>query len=274
MMKLPTMQPSAEQTPICLMYQTSIALQAMAAHLSNNSTNPTIPLFIVQKSWFDGPRCESSKDLPLLFVNRNMAEQVAGQSAHAYARQEPVRTVLSGGADYAFAARGILSWVRCVEANVADAPLAIAMNTILKQPFSITTSSITLNSPQAYCAVTCHVIGGTGNPNSRRGSERRENCVAIAHTEAFAVGHLQRPSLETQIQVLPVINDDSIVNSDSLYRILQAWPDAHHWVLSPQHGQDLDKKRECFKNDLSDLSRTKPSLPEGMTHPLTKKRAI
>lgn len=209
--------------------------------------NATVPLYIVQKSWFDGPHFEPSIDLPLLFVHRTAAELVATQSAHALCRhfnqkQVPeaslpsvVRTVLSTGGDYAFATCGKLFCVRAVEAALVydDSQKTI------KEGLPWTSMAPLL---QAFCVLTNHVVGGTGNPNSRRGSEQKQHCVVLASKERLALssGHLHVPHNGSEsigrITRLPVVHEDRsklmipAEGDQPLHRILQAWPDASNWI--------------------------------------------
>ncbi|GKY96465.1 hypothetical protein MPSEU_000606500 [Mayamaea pseudoterrestris] len=215
------------------------------------ATTRTVSLFIVGKSWFDGPRFEASKDLPLLFANRALADNVASQSAHAYARQEPVRTIplKSNGeeVEYAFSTRGKLFWVRRVNALVIkQLPTG--------QSFSnASTQAHALADLQAYCIINYQVIGGTGNPNSRRGSEHREGCVVLARVDSssLAVSHLQKQaSSESEIQVVPIVSGQPALDGiQDPYSLLRAWSDAHEWVPPPLQQHNLNKKREYLTGE-------------------------
>ena len=199
------------------------------------------PLFVLRASWFEGPHFQPSIDLPLLFFNQSAAEQVALQSAQVYSQQHPVRTILNGN-DYSFATRGRLFWIRCIEATI--------VHDQLQPPQTLSTEFS--HQQQAYCIMARHVIGGTGNPNSRRGTEHRQGCVVVASNKAAAQRHLQSTlSSEHEIVVLPIVEMNVAVTStdDQWYvNILQAWPDAKAWVPlnheRPERCSDASRKRE------------------------------
>lgn len=155
--------------------------------------------FIVQKCWFDGPHVEAPVDYMALFRSRGQAEEVAYHSAHVHAtqRQAVVRTLLLA-TGYAFSTAGKLFWVRSVYArgggdgqNGGCAGGAIAAG-----------AHVILNG----------VIGGTGNANSRRGSEVARNRVFIGHdsaTRAMQVlqsENLPRGTVVTFIPMGPLAN--------------------------------------------------------------------
>jgi hypothetical protein len=203
-----------------------VPVPVLSSSLSASTSTSTAQLFIVQKCWFDGPRIQPSLDLPILFSQRSHAEAVAARSAHAYSRGEPVRTILLDHDGYAFATTGQLFWVRNVEGMVADTT---------KSPSNL----------RAFCVLNRFVVGGTGNPNSRRGSERRQGCVVIANGEASAHSLLGEISPGSKVQVLPISEGAGVLSQyDS---ILQFWPDACDWLVFSIDA--LDRKRGAVAGD-------------------------
>lgn len=157
--------------------------------------------FVVQKCWFDGPLVEPPTDYMALFHSQSEAEQAAYHSAHAYAaaHQAVVRTLLLQ-TGYAFSAAGKLYWVRRVFAD---------------QHHENSISS----SGGAHVILTRGVIGGTGNANSRRGSE-------VAHNRVF-VGP---GSSDRAVQVMmnenlsPETTTISWIPMGPLANVMQGWP--------------------------------------------------
>jgi hypothetical protein len=122
--------------------------------------------FVVQRCWHSTPRQIQPMDYLRLFEHQQDAEKAAFHSAAAWSRHhaggESVRTLLlpsypahsRNSSSYGFIAQGSLFWVRSLTAS-SNAPLRI--------PTAPCTS--------AHVIVTEGVIGGTGNRNSRRGTE-------------------------------------------------------------------------------------------------------
>ena len=133
-------------------------------------------MFIVQKCWFDGPNVQPPQDYRALFSDRTQAEEVASRSAYMHAEhcQAVVRTILLGNV-YAFSAGGDLFWIRSVAVDVGS-------NNIN------TGNSLSCNG--AHAISNRGVIGGTGNLNSRRGSEVQSGVVFVgpdSHSLALQV---------------------------------------------------------------------------------------
>lgn len=130
-------------------------------------------LYVVQRCWHSGPQQYAPMDFLRLFVNQRDAEEAAYHSAHAWCKyhrpdSEPqVKTLLlpsypagsSNGSSYGFIAFGSMFWVRALLPTVADGA----------------SPGIT----EGYAVITNGIIGGTGNPNSRRGSEAATGRVFV-----------------------------------------------------------------------------------------------
>ena len=144
--------------------------------------------FIVQKCWFDGPCIEPPSDYLALFATQSQAEETAYHAAHLHAtlRHAVVRTLLLH-TGYAFSAAGKLFWVRRVYARGQ--------------------SDRNDCSRGAHVILTKGVIGGTGNDNSRRGSEVAHNRVFLGHDSATqAMQVFQQESLPpgTMVTFIPM----------------------------------------------------------------------
>jgi hypothetical protein len=120
--------------------------------------------YIVQRCWFDGPNVAPPVDFLALFDTQTQAENCAYQSAHFYAQNQHaavVRTLLlptGNGSGFACSAAGKLFWVRRVIADISIGGE---------------------ESAGAHCILRNGIVGGTGNTNSRRGSEAETNCVFV-----------------------------------------------------------------------------------------------
>jgi hypothetical protein len=190
------------------------------------------PFYIVQKCWFDGPHIEPPVDYLRLFVERSEAEAIALQSAHAYAHSKNavVRTILlpastQRGSAYAFSAAGKLFWVRQIIAMVQ--PTTSPMH-----------NSNNNNVPPAHAVVTAGVIGGTGNPSSRRGSEVAQGRVFVGSSSsqwALQVAQSLRTS-NTYVTWIPL-------QAHSAW--IQGWPDQQsnaHTTQEPMELHDTSKR--------------------------------
>jgi hypothetical protein len=170
----------------------------------------------------------------------------------------PVRTiVLPAGGGYAFLAAGKIFWVRRCQAAVVSAGgmgnSSSAMNNN--------------NSMTAHAVVTEHVIGGTGNRNSRRGQEVATGRVfagdggASGQAAMAAAQQLQRvqtqqqgPNVNISMRVtwLPIgMPNENASNSDS-HAHLQEWPDRHLWVQQHRHAYAEQQQESCFKQQRDD----------------------
>jgi hypothetical protein len=134
--------------------------------------------FVVQKCWFDGPLLEPPVDYLALFTKRSDADNVAYQSAHAFAAEHHavVRTLILTESGYAFSTAGKLFWVRSVYASLAP-----------QQQKQATTNH------GAHVILTKGVIGGYGG---RRGTEIAYNRVFVGpESSTMALTVLNRGDL-------------------------------------------------------------------------------
>ena len=152
-------------------------------------------LYVVQKCWHSGPKQHAPVDMLRLFHSQREAEQGAYHSAVAFHKVhsipnssgDSVKTLLlpsypahnPQGSSYGFFACGALFWVRALRMTIVVAANNTNTNTNTN---SATTTSTTNNNNNnnnnpsvchsaAYAILTEGVIGGTGNRNSRRGTE-------------------------------------------------------------------------------------------------------
>lgn len=135
-------------------------------------------LYVVQRCWHSGPQQYAPMDFLRLFLNQRDAEEAAYHSAHAWCKyhrpdSEPqVKTLLlpsypagsSNGSSYGFIAFGSLFWVRALLPTIAE---------------GIPSTGVS----EGFAVVTEGIIGGTGNPNSRRGSEVATGRVFVGPSE-------------------------------------------------------------------------------------------
>lgn len=167
----------------------------------NSKNNSTTLLYVVQRCWHSGPQQYQPLDFLRLFQNQRDAEEAAYHSAHAWSkhvhngRDVPIKTLLlpsypdhnPQGSSYGFVASGTLFWVRALKATMVTARHHNRMMMEVDRNNCHTA---------AYALVTEGVIGGTGNRNSRRGTEVCEGRVfggdASAHKWAMeALQHVQ-----------------------------------------------------------------------------------
>lgn len=175
-----------------------------------------VELFAIQRCWFSGPHIEPSVDCHRLFTSRREAEEVAYHSAHAYANQSiqtaqslgtrqqfngSVRTTLlpqtspngRPSSSHAFQTCGKLFWVRSLQATIVP-HVATSQSAGLTYPVHVPTlAAATANQNQtgapftsAEVIFTENIIGGTGNPNSRRGSEIPQGRVVVSTDPSYA----------------------------------------------------------------------------------------
>jgi hypothetical protein len=190
--------------------------------------------YIVQRCWFDGPHASPPVDYMALFPDQSSAESCAYQSAHLYSStqqanhlQPGVVRVLLLPSGFACSAAGKLFWVRRVIADLFMGG----------------------DSAGAHCILRNGIVGGTGNANSRRGSEAEADCVFVgadSHTRAQLAMEQQQwqPSV---ISWLPIGCYSDIV---------QGWPDLHSLneekmvdnepLLSKR--QALEDQQQCHHN--------------------------
>jgi hypothetical protein len=196
-------------------------------HWEKKGRKERMELFIVQKCWFDGPAQHPAVDYPRLFATAADAERVALTSAHLYAAAggnnngsatRKVRTVpLRDGGAYGFSAAGCLFWIRRVRAAVV---VGVGGDVDGNAAAAATAGGGTIAAaqqqrrPQAsrgHCLTDAHgIVGGTGNPHSRRGTERLDGVVfvgdgaAAAAAAAAATTTTQPSSPLTRVAAWPV----------------------------------------------------------------------
>lgn len=258
--------PSPSATPSAAAAVNNTQNNTSAAVTQNNTQN-TRDFFVIQSCWFSGPTTNSAADAPadylrLLDVQQD-AEEIACLSAHAFSKSRecgsgksvsgasaaatdsPVRTIVlpnddstrSGG--YAFFGSGKIFWVRRVQAVVVDSG----------------NSTFTA----AHAVVTEHVIGGTGNRNSRRGAEQNTGRIfcgaggASGHAAAVAAQPLQQHALQqgagvsVRVTWLPVGKP----RMDN-YEYLQEWPNRHLWRPQDASTQLPVQKQQRDDSEYSD----------------------
>jgi hypothetical protein len=188
--------------------------------------------YIVQRCWFDGPHVSPPVDYMALFPNQNSAESCAYESAHSYNSTQPsnqqsvVRTLLLPSG-FACSAAGKLFWVRRV---IAD----------------LVMGGESSSAAGAHCILRNGIVGGTGNANSRRGSETETDCVfagADSHARAQLALAQQpwQPGANTVISWLPV---------GSFSDVMQGWPDLHS--LNEEKMVDIEplfSKRQTLEDE-------------------------
>ena len=169
-------------------------------------------LYVVQKCWHSGPTQHVPVDMLRLFHTQREAEEAAYHSATAFheAHSRPgsggaaVKTLLlpsypahnPQGSSYGFLACGGLFWVRALRATVV----------VAGDGGGVCHSA-------AYAILTEGVIGGTGNRNSRRGTEACDGRVFGGDATALAIAeqavarvrsNLTNPSLTVEARTVPV----------------------------------------------------------------------
>jgi len=222
-------------------------------------------LYVVQRCWHSGPKQYTSCDLLRLFHTQRESEEAAYHSAKAFhnasfgsstsshnnngdnnstsARTSPksspyigVKTLMlpsypsdnnPQGSSYGFLACGCLFWVRCLRATIVTASHQHQQNTVYNN-----SGSGSICGTQAYAIVTEHVIGGTGNRNSRRGTEVSEGRVfggdALARKVAMeAIARVKATittinHVEVQVQTIPIGKPNEF--SYSTGDFLNDWP--------------------------------------------------
>ena len=205
--------------------------------ISNSTSFQQVELFAIQRCWFSGPNIEPPVDCRRLFLTRREAEEVAYHSAHAYANQVLSKQAIEGvtrqqlnasvrttllpvhqpnqppASSHAFQTCGKLFWVRSLKATVVPHHVGTNQSAGLTYPVTASTladasfskaaegnNSIPYSSAEVI--LTQNVIGGTGNPNSRRGTEISEGrvilCSDASHANRCAVQLAQQLHFQFQ----------------------------------------------------------------------------
>jgi hypothetical protein len=160
-------------------------------------------MFVVQRCWHSGPQQYQPLDYLRLFLSQRDAEEAAYHSAHAWSKyhtphSEPqVKTLMlpsypahnATGSSYGFIAHGSLFWVRS----------------------TMTTVSPGGSLQEGYAIVTEGVIGGTGNRNSRRGTE-----VPTGHVFCGSMTNSRMQALQVCHQVIGQLGSHVNVNVATL----------------------------------------------------------
>lgn len=233
-------------------------------------------LFVLQKCWFSGPHHEPSVDCLRLFTSRREAEEAGFHSAHEFANRSiftaastnktvvaSVKTILlppsargANSSSYAFQTCGKLFWVRALQATVVS-------------PGAFSFGNSTFPYASAQAVVTKGIIGGTGNPNSRRGAEVSQGRVFVSMDNSQAnrravevAGQLQmnmahNPNANITVVTLPIGKPE--------HGAMQDWPqpqgenmstmmeedhsnsNKREWMAAtdPQLNSNLSSKRQC-----------------------------
>lgn len=218
--------------------------------LNSKNSNTTL-LYVVQRCWHSGPQQYQPLDFLRLFRSQRDAEEAAYHSAHAWSRSfhggrdAPIKTLMlpsypdhnPQGSSYGFVACGTLFWVRALKATMVTA-----------RHHSRTTFGDRNNClSAAYAVVTEGVIGGTGNRNSRRGTEVCEGRVfgGDASSHKWAVEALRMVEAgfrsemgivavrDVEIKLLPIGRPDEYSSG----AFLKDWPPQ---VLQPSHAVVVD----------------------------------
>jgi signal peptidase I len=238
---------------------------------SMNSNVNTRDFFVVQKCWYSGPSDDVPTDYLRLLTTQQHAEEIACLSAHAFNssssgnsptnntnenKNAPVRTiVLPDGGGYAFLAAGKIFWVRRLQSSI------VSTGHNANNVFNVTNSLMT-----AHAVVTEHVIGGTGNRNSRRGQEVATGRVFVgdggASGQAAMVAAQQLTRVvggaqgTMRVTWLPIGMPDENASNSNSHAHLQEWPDRHLWVQQhrQQYAAELQQKQQesCFKQQRDD----------------------
>jgi hypothetical protein len=175
-----------------------------------------IILYAVQRCWHSGPRQFPPVDYRRLFRSQRDAEEVAFHSAGAWATTHggpagpnSVKTLLlpsypkhnqnPQGSSYGFIAYGALFWVRALQATVT---------TVGRY------HNRAICHTEVYAVLTEGVIGGTGNLNSRRGTEVWEGRVfgGDASSRLVAMEALRRVQQASASPASALMDNDSSVS--------------------------------------------------------------
>mmetsp|Transcript_751 Transcript_751/g.1371 ORF Transcript_751/g.1371 Transcript_751/m.1371 type:complete len:330 (+) Transcript_751:296-1285(+) len=250
-------------------------------NLSTKNNNNGTVLYVVQRCWHSGPQQYQPLDYLRLFQTQRDAEEAAYHSAHAWSkhvhngREVAIKTLLlpsypahngHQGSSYGFVASGTLFWVRALKATMVTARHHNQMMALCGDPNSNICHS------QVYAILTEGVIGGTGNRNSRRGTEISEGRVfggdASSHKAAMeTMAHVQA-GLEkqlgshhyfphVQVKTLPVGKPHEYASGS----FLRDWPEQ---VLKPSAGAGIVDLHALHKRHHSEEEFWETQEEEGM----------
>jgi hypothetical protein len=231
-------------------------------NLNSSPTGNTTILYAVQRCWHSGPTQHQPLDYLRLFETQRDAEEAAYHSAHAFSRyvnngrDVAIKTLLlpsypahnPQGSSYGFVASGALFWVRALKATIVTA----------RHHNRMYFENQNICHTEAYVVLTEGVIGGTGNRNSRRGTEICEGRVfggdASSHKVAtdamvqiqaqFAADQVDfAPPRHVEIKTLKIGKPSEYASGN----FLQDWPAR---VLPPKNdimddAAVVDHKRHC-----------------------------
>jgi hypothetical protein len=173
---------------------------SMDKDISKDSSQSII-MYVVQRCWHSGPKQYNPVDLLRLFHTQREAEEAAFHSAkafnNAWVKDSPsktkscVKTLMlpsyphhnPQGSSYGFLSYGCLFWVRCLRTTIVTA------KSQYNNPFLNTwnKSSNGVCASEAYAILTEGIIGGTGNKNSRRGTETCDGLVFGGDALAYSI---------------------------------------------------------------------------------------
>lgn len=161
-------------------------------------------LYVVQRCWHSGPKQYQPLDYLRLFHTQREAEEAAYHSAHAWMKAQnhgrdgdggAIKTLLlpsypshnPQGSSYGFIAKGTLFWVRACVATIVVGSGGGGV------------SGGAICHTQAYAILTEGVIGGTGNRNSRRGTEISEGRVFGGDASAHQLASLEATRIQNDL---------------------------------------------------------------------------
>jgi hypothetical protein len=185
---------------------------------SQNTQYQHAMLYVVQKCWHSGPIQHVPVDMLRLFHTQREAEEAAYHSAKAFheAHSKPssgsLKTLLlpsypahnPQGSSYGFLACGGLFWTRALRATMVAAG---------SNSNNINANTGNMCHSAAYAILTEGVIGGTGNRNSRRGTETCDGRVFGGDATALGIAmeavarvkaNVTNPSVHVDALTVPV----------------------------------------------------------------------
>ena len=230
-------------------------------------------LYVVQRCWHSGPAQYQPLDFQRLFHTQREAEEAAYHSAHAWSshlhngrKDVQIKTLLlpsypannPQGSSYGFIAGGTLFWVRALKATIVTA-----------RHHNRYMADQNICHTAAYAVLTEGVVGGTGNRNSRRGTEICDGRVfggdASSHQAAVAaMAQIQagfqkagNHQVHVEVKMLPVGKPDEYASGE----FLRDWPPQ---VLQPTSMTDVPDLHALHKRRTDDDSFWNGQEEEGM----------